>query len=64
MFLFAEDAVRWMIGVAAFLAPVVIVMSAVAQAPGSGAVQTGAALLVDRIALTIEAPRGAPAAIR
>lgn len=45
---------RWMIGVAAFLAPVVLVVSAVAQAPGAEAarvvVQQSAAFIIDRIA--------------
>lgn len=49
---------RWVIGVTAFLAPIVIVMSAMAQAPGAQTVEEGAALLIDRIASTIDAPRG------
>ncbi|MFT3723958.1 MAG: hypothetical protein QM773_10255 [Hyphomonadaceae bacterium] len=54
---------RWVIGVAAFLAPVAIVMSAMAQTHGTGrmqgVMQTGAAVLIDEIARAIDAPRAA-----
>lgn len=54
---------RWRMGVAAFLAPVAVVMSAMAQTPGPdtmrGMMQKGSALLIDEIARAIEAPRAA-----
>lgn len=49
---------RWRMGVAAFLAPVAVVMSAMAQTPGSDTVRVmvekGATFLIDGIAYAFE----------
>ncbi len=45
---------RWVVGIVAFLAPVAVVLSAMAQTPGSGTVRAivekGATFLIDNIA--------------